>query len=133
MANGLLCKHCGWQETNHIYGYDGIFDPASITGGYTHSLKTCPGFSLSKEDRKLNDESNLLTDFECKVLERRARERAAWGLYSSIIRQEKFERDIEKLDSAIQGARTEEERKSAEEKKETFLKECRLSQGFVIG
>ena len=46
MAYGTRCKHCGWQETNHV---DGVIyedqDPEKRIKGFRYNLRNCPGFS----------------------------------------------------------------------------------------
>lgn len=44
MANGFLCKYCGYQETAHDF-----------PDNETYPEKICLNFTLSKKDKKLND------------------------------------------------------------------------------
>ena len=54
MADGIVCKHCGWQETNHTYGAEGIDESPDVPfKGYKSSLKDCPGYE--PEDPELAD------------------------------------------------------------------------------
>ena len=45
MAFGILCKHCGWQETDHTEGPD----DKDIAEGRTHPLADCPGYHPEDE------------------------------------------------------------------------------------
>jgi hypothetical protein len=50
MADGLICKNCGWQETNHLYGPVGDDrEPYVKQPGYKVSLTLCPGFYPNKK------------------------------------------------------------------------------------
>lgn len=51
MADGILCKHCGWQETNHTEGDLGAGNPDIPNPGYKKTLNKCRGFV--PEDSKL--------------------------------------------------------------------------------
>lgn len=61
MAYGILCKHCGWEETNHQKGINEESYNAAIRRlpGRRYSLigePPCPGFEYSKKGRKEKDE-----------------------------------------------------------------------------
>lgn len=45
MPGGLLCKHCGWQETDHQ-----CQTIATKRRGYRFSLDNCPGYECNKKD-----------------------------------------------------------------------------------
>jgi hypothetical protein len=56
MAHGLLCKNCGWQETDHDF-YPEDPDINRVMPGKKNSLVKCRKFVLTREDRA---ESNRL-------------------------------------------------------------------------
>jgi hypothetical protein len=54
MAHGLLCKHCGQQETDHELGPQ-IEEHLRNKPSYRMSLFDCPGFELSKKNQRTHD------------------------------------------------------------------------------
>jgi len=52
MADGILCKHCGYQETDHTFDPEGF--PKVRIKGYKKSLRNCRGYE--PEDEELADE-----------------------------------------------------------------------------
>ncbi len=55
MAFGILCEHCGWQQTDHIAGVGP--DDGDVAEGRRCSLADCPGYHPENEA-----EHNRLTD-----------------------------------------------------------------------
>lgn len=50
---GHRCAHCGWLETNHLYGpdfYNCVKDSKNVVRGYRKSLNQCKEFVYSKRD-----------------------------------------------------------------------------------
>lgn len=55
MADGLRCKHCGWQETDHVTPEIGTQDEYSrIRPGYRMTLDDCPEFELSLVNQRVS-------------------------------------------------------------------------------
>lgn len=74
MAYGLLCKHCGQQETDHFEGPQ-IPEDFKVIPGYKVSLADCGGFELSRKNQRIQDE---ILDQEIKALKRAAGAVQAW-------------------------------------------------------
>ncbi len=65
MADGLLCKNCGYQETEHS---DSSFveSPEKKLRGRKYSLNSCPGFTLSSRDKKTERKLRRMEEKEAK-------------------------------------------------------------------
>ncbi len=48
MADGLRCKYCGWQETDHLVPEQGVEEEyRKVRPSYSLALYNCTGFELS--------------------------------------------------------------------------------------
>jgi|GEM_PF-2073109 len=43
MADGIVCRHCGWQETSHSF-VERDENYEEVLPGYAKSLINCPGY-----------------------------------------------------------------------------------------
>ena len=125
MADGILCKHCGWEETDHDLKF-GVTNPNKRVKGYRMTIAQCPGFVSETESESLS-ETNI------QSLERRARGRYAWGMYAACQRLENLKSKLHEMDNAIRRASTDKEKRQAEETKRKFVDDCQGCQGFYVG
>ena len=125
MADGILCKHCGWQESDHDPKF-GVTNPSKRLKGYRVTIAECPGF-------KGETEPEALSDFEMQVMERRARGRHGWGMFAACQRLENLKSRMRRMDDAIRRAPSSEDKEQAEEAKRKFVDDCQGSQGFYVG
>ena len=125
MAYGILCKYCGWQESDHDPKV-GVTNPNKLIKGYRMTIAKFPGF-------KGESEPEPLSDFEMQAIERRARGRHGWGMFAACQRLKNLKSKLHEMDNTIREARSSEERRQAEEAKRKFVDDCQGSQGFYIG
>lgn len=51
MADGIICEHCGFQETDHTMDPERIKGSGKKQRGKKKTLRTCPGYE--PEDKQL--------------------------------------------------------------------------------
>ena len=95
MADGIKCKHCGWQESSHeLLGRVGEIceeDANQHIPGYRLALVRCTGFEPPK---RMVAKSKRHERFEEACLDRRAQGAVACGAYSAQCRQAKFDEEL---------------------------------------
>jgi len=132
MAYGILCKYCGFQETEHYYP-DLVEEESTIRReGYWLKLTTC----IYKKGFTGEEEEPELTDFEMLCLEKEAERRAAWGYFAATVRQQNFNIKLAELNRNIREAGSSydgEAVRQAEEEKEKYLRDCASQNGLCIG
>ncbi len=130
MADGILCKHCGYQESDHMVGDESW----PKNKGYLKSLLTCSGFKPEDPNlaRELRERNNRLTPFELRCLERRAQGNAAWGAYGALMRQQQFNRRLSEYDKAIRKSSGETKRQR-EQERQKYVKDCKSDTTIHIG
>jgi hypothetical protein len=127
MAYGLVCKHCGCQETEHRDTWLAE-DPLVKVKGYRRTLAKCPGFEYQPEDHEtlfearwdeggpgipdeLSDAYEAFQkkkdpqDFRRAALEGIGRERTAWAGFIAVSRLQKAEARAEELQEAYRKAK----------------------------
>ncbi len=158
MAYGFDCKHCGHGESPHLQpSLLGEEEASSKKKGYRFSLEKCPEFTYAKKDypvliaearadpsdvllpqevedeiARLNDADGT-TDYLRSAYEAQGRSRAAFGRYANHCYRERLERDIGKLDDAVRGAHTSEQKKLAEQAKEKYMRDAQNAGRIYIG
>jgi hypothetical protein len=134
MANGELCKHCGWEESDHLeinlYRCD---DNQRRLPGYRKSLRGCSGFVSSVKKKKMTKKDIEAEAFYFEAIEKQGEFRSAWGQYSATIRQRNFNRRIERMDRNIRLARSSDEVEKAKSEKKAFVNDCERANGIYIG
>ena len=129
MADGILCKHCGWQETDHEYA-DELTDAKKKIRGYKKTLLKCRGF-VGEEPPIENTPEEVASFIEHAEIQ--ARGRYAWGVFLACGRLQEVRSTLAKHNRAIKGAFTGEEKDSAIAAKEKYIHDCRWANGFHIG
>lgn len=122
MADGILCKYCGYQETEHNHP-DLVQDPDTRLRGFKEAFIQCPGFVGRRKPMV-----KTLTRHEMAYLERRAMGNAAWGLYGAMVRQAGLDEKLEKADKEINEVgrySNEEKAVAARARKESLLRDAR--------
>ncbi len=97
MADGILCKHCGYQETEHEH-FDYVDEPWKKVKGYRKTFAQCRGYVGEREP------SASPREFSYEQMcwyEKRGEESAAWGLYGAMLRQADLDKRIEAADREI--------------------------------
>lgn len=58
MANGLKCIHCGHDEGYHFHAIGPTDEDQADEKylGFEHTLRTCPGFTLSERGEEIKKE-----------------------------------------------------------------------------
>ena len=100
--DGILCKHCGQQETPHLCP-DSLADitrPDIPKEGCSVSILDCPGYAPESAEPSRSEEENQNFILGC---ERRAAERGGWALYGVYARK----RQVEDGDVTIDSPKTE--------------------------
>jgi hypothetical protein len=134
MANGELCKHCGWQESDHLeINLHRCDANHSRLPGFRRSLIGCGGFVSSVKKKKMTKKDHEAEAFYLEAMEKQGEFRFAWGNYSSTMRQWYFDKKIREFDREIRSSRLDKNETSARARKEAYLEECRSSNGIWIG
>ena len=127
MADGELCKHCGWQETDHKYKGEQE-SPHRRKEGYRISLLRCRGF-VSEETREDDPEDSR---FVIAYWERQAAGAAAWGAYAADVRQQNFNRELAARNKAMSGASSE-RREDLKRERDAWVGRCKSDNTMHIG
>lgn len=102
MSDGILCKKCGWQETEHELR-DGL-DPKLTRRrieGYKRSLDWCVENGGYLPSEELPEEDPDTERFKLEAMEKRADGNAAFGLLGSLIRQQNFNEELAVLEDEL--------------------------------
>ncbi|MES2059937.1 MAG: hypothetical protein V4438_02825 [Patescibacteria group bacterium] len=100
MADGIPCKHCGWQEIDHKYTED--LDPREMRkriSGYKKTLMKCQRF-VPEYEEKVSEEA---LRFQQEAYERQGEARAAWGLYSALVREDNMRKELREYAASARG------------------------------
>lgn len=112
MADGILCKHCGFYETDHLFPEDAPHGNRRRKG-YRRHLIRCSQFEGETEPEPVSDA-------ELEAIERQGETRAAWGQYAALIRTMNFEERLSNIHDR--------------EKRLAFIEKCRdQNWGFYVG
>ena len=125
MSNGILCKYCGWQETDHLSS-EGLVGTRRRLAGYKRTLYNCTGFVGETEPPEVSDG-------EMSHMERVARARAAWGQYASQVRQNNFDLELRQHDTAINHASGEARERAIRKRAKFISKAESQNHGFYVG
>ena len=125
MADGIRCKHCGWQETQHeLLGVSEGVDPQEANqrlSGRRMTLVQCVdnfGFEAPKWSQRTRRQEERFTE-EC--LDRQARGMVAWGAWAAHCRQVQFDKTLAEKEEAIKRTSSEEGRRIARQKRDDFV------------
>ena len=131
MANSERCRYCGYYESEHDHLHM-VDDPEEILKGFELPITRCRGFvSVVKHDKPATPTPH--DDFMDEVLERRARERAAWGAFVTYGRNEQLKVELRAFDKRIRDTYSEKERQEIRDEKEAYIRMCQSLPSIYIG
>ena len=135
MADGIRCKHCGWQKSSHeLLDVRQEVDLDEAKKRLPHRRMTLiqcvdsHGFEAPKSTQRTSRQQE---QFEEECLDRQARGMVAWGAYGAYCRQAQFNKTIKEKEKAIRQAGSEEGRKLAKRERDSFVTAAKNANGVL--